>query len=75
MLAIRLGPVTEITPDDMRSSPKLKKQGDALKLAKECEAAIHKRLRAQTRRKIEQVEQMRLLQEVAGFFCADSSQG
>ena len=41
---------------------------DELQLAKDCEAAIRKRLRAQAKRELEQVEKQKMLLEVADLF-------
>jgi hypothetical protein len=63
--------VTEITLDHLRPSPEWKKQGDELKLAKDCEAAIRTRLTAQTKLKVERAIQLSMLEEVANPFRAD----
>ncbi len=57
--------VTEITLDHLRPSPEWKKQGEELQLAKDCEAAIRKRLKELAKRKAHRAEQLRLVGEVA----------
>jgi len=47
---------------------------DELQLAKDCEAAIKKRLKEQSKRKSQQAEQLRLLAEVVELLQADFTQ-
>jgi hypothetical protein len=63
--------VTEISLDHVRPSPEWKKQGDELQLAKECEAAIRKRLKELAKRKAHRAEQLRLVGEVADLLQAE----
>ena len=64
--------VTEITLDHLRPSPEWIKQGQELKLAKECEAEIRRRLRALEETNRDKAEQRRILAEVADSFQSEA---
>jgi hypothetical protein len=67
--------VTEITLNHLRPSPEWKKQAEDLQLAKDCEVAIRKRLKALAKRKAHQAEQRKLVLEVADIFSIASANG
>ncbi len=50
--------------DHLRPSPEWKAKMNELQMAKDCEAAIRKRLRERSKRKAERAERLRLLAEV-----------
>ncbi|HWY29926.1 MAG TPA: hypothetical protein VNX46_04185 [Candidatus Acidoferrum sp.] len=66
--------ITQVTLDHLRPSPEWKAKMDELQLAKDCEAAIKKRLKEQSKRKSQQAEQLRLLAEVVELLQADFTQ-
>jgi hypothetical protein len=63
--------VTEITLDHLRPSPEWKKQMAELQLAKDCEAEIRKGLKLLAKRRWQEAEKRRMLNEVADLFQAE----
>jgi hypothetical protein len=48
--------ISELTQDQLRPSPEWKAKMDGLQMAKDCESAIKKRLKEQSKRKTQQPE-------------------